>query len=129
MKIDAGLLASDMGQVAARARELEGAGFDGCFTFEGPHEPFMRLLLAAEHSDLEIGTGLAVAFARTPMTVAHLAHDLQHFSGGRFWLGLGSQIRPHIAAPATSRSSSRDRASIPGSPRGLPFSASAHPAI
>jgi probable F420-dependent oxidoreductase len=98
MKIDAGLLASDMGQVAARARELEGAGFDGCFTFEGPHEPFMRLLLAAEHSDLEIGTGLAVAFARTPMTVAHLAHDLQHFSGGRFWLGLGSQIRPHIEA-------------------------------
>ncbi len=98
MKIDAGLLASDMGQVAARVRELEDAGFDGCFTFEGPHEPFMRLLLAAEHSNLEIGTGLAVAFARTPMTVAHLAQDLQHFSGGRFWLGLGSQIKPHIEA-------------------------------
>jgi len=98
MKIDAGLLATDMGQVAARACELEDAGFDGCFTFEGPHEPFMRLALAAEHSNLEIGTGLAIAFARTPMTVANLAHDLQHFSGGRFWLGLGSQIKPHIEA-------------------------------
>ena len=96
MKIDAGLLATDMAQVATRARELEDAGFDGCFTFEGPHEPFMRLALAAEHSKLEIGTGLAIAFARTPMTVANLAHDLQHFSGGRFWLGLGSQIKPHI---------------------------------
>jgi len=98
MKIDAGLLVSDMKQVATRVRELEETGFDGCFTFEGPHEPFMPLVLAAEHSQLEIGTGLAIAFARTPMTVANLAHDLQQFSGGRFWLGLGSQIKPHIEA-------------------------------
>lgn len=98
MKIDAALLVTDMKQVAGRVRELEEAGFDGCFTFEGPHEPFMPLVLAAEHSKLDIGTGLAVAFARTPMTVASSAHDLQHFSGGRFWLGLGSQIKPHIEA-------------------------------
>ncbi|MEM7434143.1 MAG: TIGR03617 family F420-dependent LLM class oxidoreductase [Myxococcota bacterium] len=98
MKIDAGLLAADIGQVTQNARELEEAGFDGCFTFEGPHEPFMSLLLAAEHTNLEIGTGLAVAFARTPMTVANIAHDLQHLSQGRFWLGLGSQIKPHIEA-------------------------------
>jgi probable F420-dependent oxidoreductase len=98
MKIDAGLLVTDMKQIPAQVRELEEAGFDGCFTFEGPHEPFMPLVLAAEHSKLEIGTGLAIAFARTPMTVANLAHDLQHFSDGRFWLGLGSQIRPHIEA-------------------------------
>jgi len=98
MKIDAGLLVSDMKEIPARVRELEDAGFDGCFTFEGPHEPFMPLVLAAEHSKLDVGTGLAIAFARTPMTVAHLAHDLQHFSGGRFWLGLGSQIKPHIEA-------------------------------
>ncbi len=98
MKIDAGLLVTDMKQIPARVRELEEAGFDGCFTFEGPHEPFMPLVLAAEHSKLELGTGLAIAFARTPMTVANLAHDLQHFSGGRFWLGLGSQIKPHIEA-------------------------------
>ncbi|MBT8450937.1 MAG: TIGR03617 family F420-dependent LLM class oxidoreductase [Deltaproteobacteria bacterium] len=98
MKIDAGLLVTDMKQVAARVRELEETGFDGCFTFEGPHEPFMPLVLAAEHSKLEVGTGLAIAFARTPMTVANLAHDLQQFSGGRLWLGLGSQIKPHIEA-------------------------------
>lgn len=96
MKIDAGLLVTNMNQIGARARELEEAGFDGCFTFEGPHEPFMPLVLAAEHSKLEIGTGVAIAFARTPMVVANLAHDLQHYSGGRFWLGLGSQIQPHI---------------------------------
>ncbi len=98
MKIDAGLLVTDMKQVPSRVRELEEAGFDGCFTFEGPHEPFMPLVLAAEHSKLEIGTGLAIAFARTPMTVANLAHDLQQFSDGRFWLGLGSQIKAHIEA-------------------------------
>ncbi len=98
MKIDAGLLVTHMSQIPARVRELEESGFDGCFTFEGPHEPFMPLVLAAEHSTLEVGTGVAIAFARTPMTVAHLAHDLQQFSGGRFWLGLGSQIKPHIEA-------------------------------
>jgi probable F420-dependent oxidoreductase len=98
MKIDAGLLVTDMKQIPARVRELEESGFDGCFTFEGPHEPFMPLVLAAEHSKLDIGTGLAIAFARTPMTVAHLAHDLQQLSGGRFWLGLGSQIKAHIEA-------------------------------
>jgi probable F420-dependent oxidoreductase len=96
MKIDAGLLVTDMQQVASRVQELEETGFDGCFTFEGPHEPFMPLVLAAEHSNLDIGTGVAIAFARTPMTVANLAHDLQQYSQGRFWLGLGSQIRPHI---------------------------------
>ncbi len=98
MKIDAGLLVTNMKQIPARVREIEEAGFDGCFTFEGPHEPFMPLVLAAEHSKLEVGTGLAIAFARTPMTVAYLAHDLQQFAGGRFWLGLGSQIKPHIEA-------------------------------
>jgi probable F420-dependent oxidoreductase len=98
MKIDGGMLVTDMKQIPARVRELEESGFDGCFSFEGPHEPFMPLLLAAEHSKLEIGTGLTIAFARTPMTVANPAHDLQQFSGGRFWLGLGSQIKPHIEA-------------------------------
>ncbi len=98
MKIDAGLLVTDMKQIPRRVGELEEAGFDGCLTFEGPHEPFMPLALAAEHSKLDIGTGVAIAFARTPMTVANIAHDLQHFSGGRLWLGLGSQIKPHIEA-------------------------------
>ncbi len=99
MKIDGALLTPDLALVPDRVRELADAGFDGCFSFEGPHEPFMPLLLAAEHAPkIEIATGLAIAFARTPMTVANLAHDLQAFSKGRFILGLGSQIRPHIEA-------------------------------
>ena len=96
MKIDGALLV-ELSGVPQRARRLEELGFDGCFAFEGPHEPFMPLLLAAEHSErLEVATGLAIAFARTPMTVANLAHDLHVYSGGRFILGLASQIKPHI---------------------------------
>jgi probable F420-dependent oxidoreductase len=54
-------------------------------------------VLAAEHTErIELGTAIAVAFARSPMQLAYTAHDLQAYSGGRFTLGLGSQIRPHI---------------------------------
>jgi probable F420-dependent oxidoreductase len=95
-RIDAPLLAPDLASVPQRARDIAERGFDGTFTFEGPHEPFMPLLLAAEHTSLDIATGVAIAFARTPMTAANLAWDLQHYSKGRFTLGLGSQIRPHI---------------------------------
>ncbi|MCA9534141.1 MAG: TIGR03617 family F420-dependent LLM class oxidoreductase [Myxococcales bacterium] len=95
-RLDAPLLAPDLASVPQRARDIAERGFDGTFTFEGPHEPFMPLLLAAEHTSLEIATGVAIAFARTPMTAANLAWDLQHFSKGRFTLGLGSQIRPHV---------------------------------
>ena len=97
-KLDAPLLAPNLASVPQRARDIAERGFDGTFTFEGPHEPFMPLLLAAEHTSLEIATGVAIAFARTPMTAANLAWDLQHFSQGRFTLGLGSQIRPHVEA-------------------------------
>ena len=76
---------------------MEAAGYDGAWSAETGHDPFFPLLLAAEHTDrLQLGTGIAVAFARNPMTTAHVANDLQLFSGGRFMLGLGSQIKPHI---------------------------------
>lgn len=97
-KLDAPLLVQNLAAVPQRARDIAERGFDGTFTFEGPHEPFMPLLLAAEHSSLEIATGVAIAFARTPMTAANLAWDLQHFSQGRFTLGLGSQVKPHVEA-------------------------------
>lgn len=97
MKFDAPLLAPNLADVPARARLLQEIGYDGTFTFEGPHEPFMPLVLAAEHAPkLDVATGLAIAFARTPMTVANLAWDLQRYSEGRFILGLGSQIKPHV---------------------------------
>jgi probable F420-dependent oxidoreductase len=78
-------------------RELEQAGYDGGFTFETKHDPFLPLMLAAEHTTrLRLGTGIAIALARNPMNLANLGYDLQAISGGRFLLGLGTQIRPHI---------------------------------
>lgn len=79
------------------ARAAEAAGYDAMWCPEAAHDPFLPLTLAAEHTEqLGLGTGIAVAFARTPMTLAYLADDLHRFSDGRFMLGLGSQIKPHI---------------------------------
>ncbi len=96
MKLDGALLSTDLARIPDLARELAEIGFDGLFTFDGPHEPFLPLLLAAEHTKLDLATGVAIAFARNPMTVAQTANDLQAYSGGRFRIGLGSQIKPHI---------------------------------
>ena len=82
---------------AARARELVGAGAAGLFTFEGPHDVFLPLAAAAAVGvETDLMTNVAIAMPRSPMHLAHTAHDLQRMSGGRFRLGLGSQIRPHI---------------------------------
>ena len=78
-------------------RRLEEIGYDGAFSFEAKHDPFLPLVLAAEHTRrLRLGTAVAIAFARTPMTLAYTAWGLQLISEGRFVLGLGSQVRPHI---------------------------------
>nr|XP_061787642.1 uncharacterized protein Mb1395-like [Nerophis lumbriciformis] len=96
MKTD-GYLTTDLGLVPAQAQELEAAGHLGAFTAETSHDPFLPLAIAAEHtSTLQLGTSIAVAFARNPMTLAYTARDLNEFSEGRMILGLGSQIRPHI---------------------------------
>jgi len=96
LKVD-GSLNDKLDEIPDRARELEAGGYDGAYTFEGPHDPFLPVLLAAEHTErLELATAIAVAFARSPMTLAQTAYDLQLASEGRFILGLGSQIRPHI---------------------------------
>jgi probable F420-dependent oxidoreductase len=96
MKVD-GSLGFDLRKVPDQARAVEDAGYSGAWTAETAHDPFLPLLLAAEHTErLELGTSIAVAFARNPMTLAHTAWDLQAYSGGRFVLGLGSQIKPHI---------------------------------
>ncbi len=76
---------------------LEAAGYDGAFSFEAKHDPFLPLAVAAEHtSRIQLGTAVAIALARNPMTLANLAYDLQVLTGGRFLLGLGTQVRPHI---------------------------------
>lgn len=96
MKVD-GHLTPDWRLIPDHVRKMEQQGFDGVGTAEMNHDPFMPLLLAAEHSEkIELRTGIAVAFARSPMILANLGHDLNAYSRGRFTLGLGSQIRPHI---------------------------------
>jgi probable F420-dependent oxidoreductase len=96
VKVDGGI-ASDLARAGAGARDAEAAGYSGLWTAETSHDPFLPLLLAAEHTEhVELGTSIAVAFARNPMLLANTAWDLQAYSGGRFVLGLGSQIKPHI---------------------------------
>jgi probable F420-dependent oxidoreductase len=97
MKIDGGLMGTDLEVLARTARELEAVGYDGVQSAETSHDPFLPLLVAAEHTDqLELSTSIAVAFARNPMLLANVGHDLNAYSKGRFILGLGSQIRAHI---------------------------------
>ncbi|MEU9410839.1 LLM class F420-dependent oxidoreductase [Streptomyces sp. NPDC048281] len=97
MKVDGKLNVWSTAEVVEEARHHEKTGYDGLWASESKHDPFLPLLLAAEHTDrLEVGTAIAVAFARSPMQLAYTAHDLQNYSGGRFVLGLGSQIKPHI---------------------------------
>jgi probable F420-dependent oxidoreductase len=95
MKVDAAIM--DATEPGAAARRLEQLGYDGGFTFEGPHDPFFPLVLASQTTErIELYTAIAIAFARNPMLLANIGWDLQALSKGRFLLGLGTQIRAHI---------------------------------
>ncbi|MBF6169936.1 TIGR03617 family F420-dependent LLM class oxidoreductase [Nocardia blacklockiae] len=83
-------------RVRDSARAIAAAGADGLFSFEGPHDVFFPLVVAAGETGLELMTNVAIAGPRSPLHLAHAAYDLQVYSGGRFRLGLGSQIRAHI---------------------------------
>ncbi|MEV5829716.1 TIGR03617 family F420-dependent LLM class oxidoreductase [Spirillospora sp. NPDC052242] len=97
MRVDGKLVASSLGRVAETAREHEARGYAGLWSSESKHDPFLPLVAAAQGTErLELGTAIAVAFARTPMTLAYTAWDLQRYTEGRFTLGLGSQVKPHI---------------------------------
>ena len=96
MKIDGGL-GFDVGGIARQAAKAEADGYDGVWSAETGHDPFLPIAVGAGATEtLEFGTGIAVAFARNPMTLAVLANDLQLLTKGRFMMGLGSQIKPHI---------------------------------
>jgi probable F420-dependent oxidoreductase len=100
--------------IAEAARNIEDWGFDGLTTPETGHDPFMPCAIATEHtSRLTIGTNVAIAFPRSPMTVAQIAWDLQRWSGGRFKLGLGTQVKGHnerrYSAPWTGPAGPRMR--------------------
>ncbi len=81
---------------AGRARELRDAGVAGVGTFEGPHDVFAPLTLAATVGGLDLMTNVAIAFPRNPIHLAHQANDHQLLSSGRFFLGLGTQVRAQI---------------------------------
>jgi probable F420-dependent oxidoreductase len=96
MKVDVALLGA-LGNAGVEAERLERAGYDGVWAAEISHDPFPAVTLAAAAtSRVDVGTGIAVAFARNPMNLATLGHDLQVLSEGRFILGLGSQVQAHI---------------------------------
>src|SRR5688572_1436426 len=79
------------------AKQQEDLGYDGLWAAETSHDPFVSLTLAAEATErVELGTAIVVAFGRNPMDLAITANGLQLLSQGRFILGLGSQIKPHI---------------------------------
>jgi len=95
MKVDAPLYSFDAPE--EEVRRLEAKGYAGAFTYEGPHDPFFPLLLAARASEkIDLYTAVAIGFARNPMILANIGWDLQALSKGRFMLGLGTQIKPHI---------------------------------
>ena len=96
MKIDARVMAGALATIGPRAASLEALGYDGLYTAETQHDPFFPLVLAAEHTErIDLATAIAVAFPRSPTHLAHMGHDIQRFSNGRFILGLGSQIKAH----------------------------------
>ena len=96
MKIDGGIWGG-LEKAGEAAAQQEARGYDGIWVPETSHDPFLPVMLAAEHTErLDLGTGIVVAFARNPMTLAQVSWDLQAASHGRFILGLGSQIKAHI---------------------------------
>ncbi|OYD66651.1 TIGR03617 family F420-dependent LLM class oxidoreductase [Rhodococcus sp. OK302] len=96
MKVDL-TFSSNPEDVVASAQSAEKCGADGLFVPETRHDPFLQLALASQSTErIDLGTSVAIAFARNPMTVAHTSYDLQRLSKGRMVLGLGSQVAPHI---------------------------------
>jgi probable F420-dependent oxidoreductase len=97
MKIDIGLRGHDLRALGGEAAAYERLGIDGLWSYETAHDPFLPLLAAAQStSRVSLGTGIAVAFARSPFATAQTAWDLQRASGGRLLLGLGTQVRAHV---------------------------------
>jgi probable F420-dependent oxidoreductase len=97
VKLDCALAMDALQEVPEVARAAEEVGFQGMWANDTKHNPFVTLAIAAMHTTrLELGTGVAVAFARSPMVAAQTAWDLARLSGGRFILGLGTQVRAHV---------------------------------
>ncbi len=97
MKFDVTIFPTKLNAAAAIARQVEAYGFSGLWTSETAHNPFLPLTYAAAATErIDLGTAIAVAFPRSPMITAQIAWDLAAQSNGRFILGLGTQVKPHI---------------------------------
>ena len=122
MKVDASLMGSFL-DIPTKAAELESLGYSGAWTAETNHDPFLPIAAAAgATNEIELGTSIAVAFARNPMLLANIGWDLQTMTRGRFVLGLGSQIKPHITKRFSmewSKPAARMREMVHGDPRHL----------
>ena len=96
MKLDAGMLTHDLRTSPEFARKVEAMGYDCLWSSETQHDPYLPLAVAAtQTSGIKLGTNIATVFSRSPMITAHIAWDLQKASGGRFTLGLGTQVKGH----------------------------------
>jgi probable F420-dependent oxidoreductase len=96
VKLDVGMLTHDLKSLPDYARKVEALGYDCLWSAETQHDPFLPLAVAATvTSKIKLGTSIAVAFPRSPMILAHTCWDLASASGGRFILGLGSQVKGH----------------------------------
>ena len=96
MKLDSLMTAQSLDEAIAIAREAEEMGFDGVWSMENQHDPFLSLAVSATSTTrLKLGTAIALAFPRSPMSFAYTAWDLQRASNGRFVLGLGTQVKGH----------------------------------
>jgi len=97
MEVYGSLPNHDLAQVPAHVTRYEAAGYDGVTVAENAHNAFLPLGIAAiNSSQLSLATGVAIVFPRSPMVTAQLAYDIHAASGGRFVLGMGSQVKPHI---------------------------------
>jgi probable F420-dependent oxidoreductase len=96
LKLDLGFMTFDLREIPAYARHAEDLGVGALWSAETKHDPFLPLAVAAANTrSIRLGTAIAVAFPRSPMILAHTAWDLQKVSGGRFVLGLGTQVKAH----------------------------------
>lgn len=96
MKLDSLMTAQSLDEAVTVAREAEEMGFDGVWSMENQHDPFLSLAVSATSTTrLKLGTAIALAFPRSPMSFAYTAWDLQRASNGRFVLGLGTQVKGH----------------------------------
>jgi len=97
MRVETGLFRCPMSRVAELARQAEDLGYDGLTLSEVRHDPFVTAAVAASvTSRIQLATSVAIAFPRSPMVVAQATHNLQELSGGRFTVGLGTQVKGHI---------------------------------